>query len=146
MGRAIGGAVVGYIVMFAVIFVLMTVTWFVLGESGAFKPGVWEVSTTWVSVALVVAFLAAFVGGKAAQAIGRAPITGSIYAGLVFVLGVLMSIPILTGSMPQGPLPRPDELPMFQALSLARPPAWAGIVQPIVGAIGGLLGARRRGV
>ena len=37
MGRAIGGAVLGYIVMFVIVFCGLTLAWMLLGADGAFE-------------------------------------------------------------------------------------------------------------
>jgi hypothetical protein len=39
MGRAIGGMVLGYVVMAAIIFVAFTAAYAAMGADGAFKPG-----------------------------------------------------------------------------------------------------------
>ncbi len=46
-------AVVGYIVMFALLFVAFSVMWMVLGADGAFAPGTWDVSGAWIGTALL---------------------------------------------------------------------------------------------
>lgn len=145
MGRAIGGAVVGYLVLFAVIFVAMSATWFALGADGAFQPGTWNVTTTWIAVAIAVAAIAGYLAGKTAVAVGRSALAGRIAAGIILVLGVVLSIPILTGKVPPGAMPRPGSLPMFEAMSHAIAPPWSAIVQPLLSAAGALFGARRRG-
>ena len=122
MGRAVGGAVVGYLVLFAVIFLAMSAAWFALGPSGTFLPGVWNVSRAWIAIALVVHAIAGFLAGKTAVAVGRSQLAGKICAGLVLALGVLFSIPILTGKVPPGAMPRPDQLPMFEAMGHAVAP------------------------
>ena len=74
MGKVIGGAVAGYVVMFLVVFLLMTLGWLALGAAGSFRPGSWETSTTWVVVTLVVDVLAALGGGYVAMLIAKRPL------------------------------------------------------------------------
>src|SRR6187549_3791030 len=110
VGRAIGGAVVGYLVLFVTIFALMSATWFALGAAGAFEPGVWNLSATWIATALAVAAFGGWLAGK----------------------------------VPQGALPRPDQLPMFEAMGHAVAPPWTAIVQPLLNAAFALLASRRK--
>jgi len=60
------------------------------------------------------------------------------------VLGVLIAIPVLTGSLGEPPATRPDTVGNLEAMQYARQPAWSSIASPILGAIGVLLGGRRK--
>ena len=46
MGRAILSVIVGYVVMFLVVFVGLTGAYLLLGQERAFKPGVYDVTVT----------------------------------------------------------------------------------------------------
>ena len=144
VGRAIGGAVVGYLVLFVTIFALMSATWFALGAAGAFEPGVWNLSATWIATALAVAAFGGWLAGKTANAVGGSPLAGRICAGLALALNLVLSLPVLTGKVPPGALPRPDQLPMFEAMGHAVAPPWTAIVQPLLNAAFALLGSRRK--
>ncbi len=144
MAKAIGIAVVGYIIISILIFILLTGAWYAVGVNGAFQPGVWDVTPTWLGLMIVSSLVAAIMGGYVTSMMtsdSRAP---KILAGLLLVLGLLMAIPILTGSGPTAPLPRPDTLPMFEAMSNGKQPSWLALLNPILGAVGVMVGSRLR--
>lgn len=143
MGKVIGGAVAGYVVMFLVVFLLMTVGWMALGATGSFQPGSWETSAVWMAVTLVVDVLAALAGGYACALIAKRPLGPQVLAGLVLVLGVLMSIPVFTADT-SALGPRPDVVTMMDAMSKAQQPLWLVIANPILGAVFALVGGRLR--
>jgi hypothetical protein len=144
MGRIIGSVVAGYVVMFAVVFALMSLAWMVLGAEGSFQPGSWDVNMTWIAVTLVVGLVAAVVGGLACAWIARDRRGPLWLVGLVVVLGIAMAIPVLLGAGEEAPGPRPDTMPMFDAMSNAKQPPWVALLNPLIGAVGVLIGARMR--
>ena len=143
MGKVIGGAVAGYVVMFVAVFVLMTAGWMALGAGGSFEPGSWETSAAWIAVTLVVDVLAALGGGYVAMLIAKRPLGPQMLAGLVIVLGFLMSIPMFTADT-SALGPRPDAVTMMDAMSKAQQPLWLVIANPLLGAVFALVGGRLR--
>ena len=143
MGKAIGGAIAGYLVMFVAVFVLMTVGWMALGAGGSFKPGSWETSTAWIAVTLVVDILAALGGGYVAMLIAKRSLGPQMLAGLVVVLGFLMSIPMFTADT-SALGARPDVVTMMDAMSKAQQPLWLVVANPILGAVFALVGGKLR--
>lgn len=143
MGKVLAGVVAGYLVMLAVVFGLMTVAWMVLGAEGAFQPGTFAVTGTWIAASIVVALLAAVAGGWACARIAPDPRAIRLLVGLVVVLGVIFAIPVLTA--PAGPpAPRPEGLAMMEAMKQGVQPAWVALLNPALGAIGALIGSRLR--
>jgi hypothetical protein len=65
--------------------------------------------------------------------------------GLVFVLGVVFAIPVLTAAPDAMAAlgPRPDEIPMMDAMSRAQQPVWTALLNPVLGVAGVWLGARK---
>lgn len=138
MGRAIGGAVLGYIVMFVIVFCGLTLAWMLLGADGAFEPGVFDVSMTWIAISIVVAIIAALAGGKVARLVAKAPLGPQILAGLVIIIGIVSMIPAMTMAPPIAT--RAGDMPMMDAIAQARTPVWVMVLNPIIGAIGALIG------
>ena len=138
MGRAIGGAVLGYIVMFVIVFCGLTLAWMLLGADGAFQPGGFDVSMTWIAVSIVVAIIAALAGGKVARLVAKAPLGPQVLAGLVIIVGIVSMIPAMT--MEPTVATRAGDMPMMEAIAQARTPMWMMILNPIIGAIGALIG------
>lgn len=144
MGRLIGSVVAGYVVMFAVVFLLMTAAWMVLGADGAFQPGNWDVTGTWALLSVGVGLVAAVGGGYLCATIARDPRGPLWLIGVTLILGIVLAIPVLTGGDATA-TPRPDDLSMGDAMTNAVQPAWTALLNPIIGAVGVWLGARLKG-
>lgn len=141
MLRSIGSAVVGYIAMFLVVFVSLTAAYLIVGVERAFRPGVYEVSTLWVAISLVVGFGAALVGGWVAWRIGGRVLGPQLLAGLVLVLGIAMAVPAITTEAEAGPVAeRPGDVGPMEAMQKAKMPLISLILNPLVGVVGVLVG------
>ena len=92
MLRTVLAVIAGYLVMFVCVFVSFTAAYLLMGADGAFLPGSYEVSLTWLAASFVLGLLAALVGGivcaKIAPA-GRAP---DVLAVLVLVLALASAL------------------------------------------------------
>jgi hypothetical protein len=142
MGRAIAGVLVGYVAMFAVVFLTFSTTYLGMGQERAFKPGSYEPSGLWLVVSFVLGLLAAAVGGFVCAWISRTDKAPRVLAGVVLVLGLLLAIPMLTA--PAESEPRTGEVSNLDAMQKAKQPRWAALVNPFLGAVGVLIGARLR--
>ncbi len=145
--RAIAGVIVGYIVMFAGVFVTLSIAWWVLKADGAFlEAPSWEPSTTWTVASLVLGLVAAIIGGFVCVLIAvkgsKAPIALVV---LVVVMGAIYAAMHLAKQNNEEPPPRTAEITMFEAMEYTQAPMLSLIGNPIVGAIGALIGARLRG-
>jgi ABC-type Na+ efflux pump permease subunit len=143
MGRAIGGVILGYLVMAFLVFTVFTCAWFILGADGSFTPGTYDSSIVWIFMSFVVGFGAAVAGGCTCAAIARSKRAAQVLAGIVLVLGIGLAIPVILGSQPD-PGPRTGEVTMADAMTKARQPAWVALANPILGAIGVVVGAGLR--
>jgi hypothetical protein len=138
MARVAGAVVAGYVVMFAVVFAGLSVAYLALGPERAFRPGVFDVSGLWVAVSFAVGFGAALAGGWLARGIGRTPRAPWALAAVVVVLGLALAIPALGAGVEVAP--RPEGVGVLEAMQQARTPAWILLANPLLGAIGVLLG------
>ncbi len=140
MGRSILAVIVGYLAMAIFVMVTFIAAYFVLKADGAFQAGSYEPSGTWIAASLVLGSIAAVLGGFVCMRI--APRTGPLYslATLVLVLG-LATAPLSSGR--DDPGPRTGDVGNFEAMQNARQPTWMLIANPIIGAVGVLLGGRR---
>ncbi len=139
MLRNILAAIVGYIAMAAVLFVLFSILWLMLGPSHGFHPGSWEVSGGWALGSLVLGFAAAYIAGQVCARVGHDARAATILIAIVIVLGVVRTL--LPVEMPVGP--RPDDLSMMEATEGARHPAWFDWLNPLIGATGVWFGSRK---
>ena len=140
MVRKVVGVIVGYVVMALFVFLTFTAAYLAMGPNHAFKPGIYDVSLRWAALSFVLSLIAAIVGGYVCTLIARSTRAAQVLAGIVIVLGILVAIPVLTGSDTR-PNVRPREVPNLQAMQNARTPKWVAILNPIVGAVGVLVGA-----
>lgn len=141
MLRAIASVIVGYIVMFAFVFVSFTAAYLALGADGSFKPGTYDVSTMWIAVSSVLSLIAAILGGWIAVLIARSATPPKVLAGLVLVLGLLMAIPAFLSSGQPAPPARTADVGNLDAMMKARTPPVLALITPLIGAAGVMLGA-----
>ena len=144
MGKVIGSVVLGYVVMVIMVFVLMSLVWMLMGASGAFQPGSWEVSAGWIVGSIIVGFVAAIVGGYLCALVAKDPRGPKALIVVVIILGILFAIPVLTGGPEVPTIARTDTVSMMDAIQNAEQPVWIALLNPILGAIGVLIGARLR--
>lgn len=135
-----GGVVLGYLVMFALVFVTFTGAFFLLGVERTFQPGSYEVSMTWNVISVVLGLASAMIGGVVCLAVSRSQTGPRVLAALVLLVGLVMAVPVLTGS--PAPATRGPEVSNTEAMMNARQPVWAALANPFIGAFGVLLGAR----
>lgn len=64
-------------------------------------------------------------------------------AGLVIVLGLLTAIPVLMANDPR-PNVRDASVGNMEAMMNARQPAWIALLNPLIGAVGVMLGSRMK--
>ena len=115
-------------------------------EYASFQPGGWDVSFAWVVLSVVVGLIAAVAGGYVCVLITDHPKGAASLAGLVLALGIIMAIPVLLGGGGESvTTPRPDTVGMFDAMSSAKQPTWIALLNPLLGAIGVMIGARLKG-
>lgn len=139
MLRNVVGIVLGYVVMAAVVFIGLTAAWFAMRADGAFRPGVYDVSPLWIAVSLVVSVVAALLGGVVVRRVSHSVGATYVLAGLVIVLGIVAALPVLTGDATEVAT-RTGVPSMTEAMRQARTPLWVALLNPVIGAIGVLLG------
>lgn len=143
MLRAIGGIVAGYLVIAILIAIVWIGAFTALGIERAFQPDSYEISGLWIGVSLLVGFGSAIPGGYICAAISQRWVACQTLAVVVVVLGLLLCLPsIQRGSA--GPNVRAGEVPALQAIHLGVAPIWLHLLNPILGAVGVLLGARMK--
>lgn len=142
MGRIVGGVIAGYLTMFVGVFVLFSLAWMALGAEGAFQTGSWDVSAAWIGLSIVIGFLAAVAGGYVCGVIAKNPRGAQALVVVVLVLGLLMALPVLFGGGIEVPGARPDSVGMFEAMQQAQQPGWIALLNPLLGALGVVIGAR----
>jgi hypothetical protein len=143
MGRAILSVVVGYLVMFAAIFLLFSGLYLALGQERSFQPGSYDPSLLWNVVSFVLGISAAVLGGYVSARIARTATPPKVLAGVVLVIGLLSAIPVVTAASAPAEV-RSGEAGNLDAMMKAKQPAWVAVANPFVGLVGVLIGARLR--
>ena len=144
MAKTILGIVVGYIVMAVFVFASFSVAFIVMGADRAYKPGVFDVTTMWIVVSLVLGFVAAMIGGFVCAAIAKRAKAAVILAVVVIVLGLGMAIPAMMAGDDSVPAVRAGDIGTMEAAQKAKQPTWVTLVNPFLGAVGVLIGGRRK--
>jgi hypothetical protein len=142
MLRAIGSVILGYLVMAVTVFVTFSIAYLLLGTEGAFKPGSYDVSLLWMVLSIALSFAAAVLGGFVCAAVAKTSTPPKVLAAIVLILGLALAVPALT----QGDVspPRSESLGNIEAMQNAQQPIWMALLNPLIGAAGVLVGARRR--
>ena len=112
MGRAILAVVVGYVVMFLLMFGGFTCAYLILGADQAFKPGAYQISNRFLALSFALHIVVGVIGGFICAAIakgGKAPWALAIVA---VVIGLLLGIPAIMAqrNMASTPTSYPWEL------------------------------------
>lgn len=144
MVRNILGVVLGYVAMFAFVFITFTILYFILGADGAFESGTYEVSIIWIIISFILGLVAALLGGYLCVLISKNQKAALVLAGLVLVLGIAMAIPALNDSTNEVQEMRIADVPNMEAMQKAKQPPIVLLLNPIVGALGVFAGSKLR--
>ena len=143
MGRAILSVVVGYVTMFAAIFLAFSGLYLLLGQDLSFQPGSYEPSVLWTVASFVLGVLSAILGGYVCARVARTATPPKVLAGVVLVIGLLSAVPVLVAAATPAEA-RTGEVGNLDAMMKAKQPAWVAVANPFVGLAGVLVGARLR--
>ena len=144
MVRNILGVVLGYVAMFAFVFITFTILYFILGADGAFESGTYEVSIIWIIISFILGLVAALLGGYLCVLISKNQKAALVLAGLVLVLGIAMAIPALNDSTNEVQEMRIADVPNMEAMQKAKQPPIVLLLNPIIGALGVFAGSKLR--
>jgi hypothetical protein len=143
MLKAFGGIVAGYIAMAIIITVVFIGAFLALGVERAFQPDSYEISTLWIAISMAISFGSAIVGGCVCAAISKSLRACQALAAIVVILGFLLCLPAIQRGE-GGPNVRAGEVTSLEAMRLEVAPIWMHLLNPILGAVGVLLGARMK--
>ena len=136
------GVIVGYIAMSITLFALFSGLYFLLGTTGSFQEGNYNVTITWLLSGLVVFFVGGAIAGFVYSFLAKAD-SPVIMAGVILVLGILIAI----SQMVQDPgvtVRDTDQVALMDAMNIARQPLWALIANPVAGFVGAMVGGRKK--
>ena len=139
MLRSIVGVIVAYAVIFVFFFATFTGAYFALGVERILQPDSYEVSTLWLVLSGVLSLCGSILGGYICAAISKSKRTCRVFAGIVLVILMLFCIPKMRD---EGPHVRAGEVSNMDAMRLTQMPIWMHLLNPVLAAVGVLLGAR----
>lgn len=140
MLRAIVGVIASYIVMAVIITIVFIGLFLALGVERVFQPDSYEVSLLWLVISIAISVGSAVVGGYVCTAISRSMRACQVLALIILVLGIILCLP----KMREDPHVRAGDVPTLQVMNLAQMPPWMHVLNPFLGAVGVLVGARMK--
>jgi quinol-cytochrome oxidoreductase complex cytochrome b subunit len=146
MARFVAAIVFGYLVMLGAVIGIFAFVYPLIGADNLFHPGSYEAARGWIVLGIGVSLLAAMAGGAVCARISPRTEAPLWLAAIVLVLGGLKAIPALTKAESTRGGSRPSYVSITDAMANAQQPAWAALLNPIVGALGILMGAGPRAV
>lgn len=144
MARNIIGVIVGYIAMFAFIFLSFTILYLILGADGSFEPGTYKVSSTWLILSFILGFIGALLAGYICTIIAKNAKAAIWLAGIVIVLGIIFALPGLNVPEEELNKVRTEDVSNMEAMQNAKQPPLALILNPLLGAFGVWAGSRMK--
>ena len=142
MVKSILAVIVGYIVMAIVAFAVCTCAYIGLGVDRVFEPDSYSVSTIWIVLMIAVALVGGILGGLTCAAISKSKGACMALAIIVLVVGILSAV--LTGMKEHPSVARSGDVSNLEAMTKAQRPAWVCFVNPVLGAVAVMLGARMK--
>ncbi|MCZ6824201.1 MAG: hypothetical protein O7E50_00770 [Gemmatimonadetes bacterium] len=140
MMRSLGGVVLGYLTMAAFVILSFPLALRIMGADLVFRPGVFDVSGLWIITSVVLGLIGAVLGGYVCATVARNVGAPKKLAVVVIVVGVALALPSMTGDAPT--LPREATVASSEAMQSGRQPGWLALLNPLIGAVGVLWGAR----
>ena len=142
MLKSILGVIVGYIAMAIFSFAMFTCAYLGLGVERVFEAESYDVSTIWMVIMIALALIGGILGGFICAAISKSKRACMALAGIVLALGVIAGI--MTKMKERPDTARSGDVPNLQAMQMAQTPTWLCLLNPVLGAVGVLLGARMK--
>jgi hypothetical protein len=141
MLRSILGVIVGYAALSLFFFATFAGVYFTLGVERIFQSDSYEVSALWLVLSAGISLAGAILGGYICAAISRNKRTCELFAAIVLIILIVFCIPKMRDRSPHW---RAGDVPFMDAMRLTQMPLWMHVLNPVLGAVGVLLGARMK--
>ena len=136
--RGIAGVIVGYIFIVAFIMGTFSLLYLAMGADNAYKAGTYVVSMTWIIPTFIIGLIAAFIAGWLCFLIARSRVAVIVFAAIVLFLGIGLAVSQALVDLPLEE--RKGEVSNFEAMQKSVTPTWVAVVNPVLGAMGILIG------
>jgi Co/Zn/Cd efflux system component len=143
MLRSVLGIIVGYAALSLFFFAAFSCVYFTLGVERIFQSDSYEVSTLWLTLSAAIGLGGAILGGYVCAAISRSKRTCELFAAIVLIILVAFCIPKIRDPNPHV---RAGDVSFMDSMRLTQMPLWMHVLNPVLGAVGVLLGARMKKV
>jgi fatty acid desaturase len=141
MLKSILGVIVGYAALSLFFFAAFAGVYFSLGVERIFQSDSYEVSTLWLVLSAAIGLGGGILGGYVCAAISQSKRTCELFAAIVLIILVAFCIPKMRDPNPHW---RAGDVEFGDAMRLTQMPLWMHVLNPILGAVGVLLGARMK--
>jgi len=138
MLRKILGVIGGYVFIVAFIMGTFSALYAVLGTERSYQANSYEVSMTWILSTFVLGFIAAIGAGWLCFLISRSRGAVQVFAGIILAVGLIMAVAGMFVEKPD--TKREGPVSNTEAMQKSVTPTWVAMVNPIMGAIGILIG------
>lgn len=133
--------IVGYVAISLFFLAVFACAYFGLGVERIFQSDSYEVSALWLVLSAAIGLGAGTLGGYVCAAISRSKRTCELFAAIVLIILVLFCIPKLRDPNPHW---RAGDVEFMDAMRLTQMPFWMHVLNPVLGAVGVLWGARMK--
>ena len=140
MARKIIGIVAGYLAMAIFLFVTFSILYLLLGADGSFKPGSFQISTSWAVFSIILSLLGAVDGGLVCMLIAKHKGTVLVLAAFILVIGISSAIPRLSSPDANQNKIRIGYVSNIEAMRNAVQPVSVLLINPLISAAGIFLG------
>ena len=141
MIRIILGVIAGYVAFSVTLFLLFSGLYMVLGSSGSFLDGSFDLSGIWIMASVAVFFIGGIVAALVCGAISQNAKSALIMGITLVVAGLLMAV-MQIAQDPGVTVRGTSEVPLMDAMNGARGPAWSYFISPVMGFLGAIIGGK----
>ena len=142
MVRKVLGVIIGFVSMMVFTFITFSILYLILGPEGSFRPKSYEGSIIWIIISLIFSIVAAFLGGFICAVISQSRKSAMVLSVIVLLIGLSMAVYQLGPQMNEAEELRIGPVSNLEAMQKAKQPAFMLLMNPIIGALGIVGGAR----
>ena len=143
MVRNIIGVILGYVAFSITLFGLFSGLYMILGASGSFRDGSFDLSWSWIIASVLVFLIGGIIAAIICGLISHSSKAVFHMGVTLLVLGVLMAIMQISQD-PGITVRETSDVSLIDAMNTARGPAWSYFISPIAGYFGAMIGGGLR--
>ncbi len=140
MARKIIGLIAGFAAMEIFLFVTFAILYQFLGADGSFRPGTFNITTTWAVFSIILSLLGAVDGGLVCMLVAKHKGTVLVLASFVLVFGISSAIPKISIPVAGSDQIRVGYISGIEAMRKAIQPVSVLLITPVISAAGIFLG------